>query len=39
MLMNMLAKELTVKDAIKEVAKLRNIKKNEVYATYHQKDE
>lgn len=32
-------KGMTVKDAIKEVAKLRNIKKNEVYATYHQKDE
>ena len=24
---------------IKEVAKLRNIKKNEVYAAYHKKDE
>ena len=33
------SKGMTVKDAIKEVAKLRNIKKNEVYATYHQKDE
>lgn len=32
-------KGMSVKDAIKEVAKLRNIKKNEVYATYHQKDE
>lgn len=33
------AKGMSVKDSIKEVAKLRNIKKNEVYATYHQKDE
>lgn len=33
------AKGMTVKDAIKEVAKIRNVKKNEVYATYHQKDE
>ena len=33
------SKGMAVKDAIKEVAKLRNIKKNEVYATYHQKDE
>lgn len=33
------AKGMSVKDSIKEVAKLRNIKKNEVYAAYHQKDE
>lgn len=32
-------KGMSVKDSIKEVAKLRNIKKNEVYAAYHQKDE
>ena len=30
---------MSVKDSIKEVAKLRNIKKNEVYAAYHKKDE
>ena len=33
------AKGMSVKDSIKEVAKLRNIKKNEVYAAYHKKDE
>lgn len=33
------AQGMSVKDSIKEVAKLRNIKKNEVYAIYHQKDE
>ena len=33
------AKGMSVKDSIKEVAKLRNIKKNEIYAAYHQKDE
>ena len=33
-----IAKGLSVKDAIKEVAKIRNLKKNEVYAKYHQKD-
>lgn len=32
-------KGMSVKDSIKEVAKLRNLKKNEVYAEYHQKDE
>ena len=31
-------KGMSVKDSIKEVAKLRNLKKNEVYAEYHQKD-
>lgn len=33
------AKGMSVKDSIKEVAKLRNIKKNTIYAAYHQKDE
>ena len=33
------AKGMSVKDSIKEVAKLRKIKKNEVYAAYHKKDE
>ena len=33
------AKGMSVRDSIKEVAKLRNIKKNEVYAAYHKKDE
>lgn len=33
------SKGMSVKDSIKEVAKLRNLKKNEVYAAYHQKDE
>lgn len=33
-----IAKGMSVKDAIKEVAKIRNLKKNEVYAKYHQKD-
>ena len=32
-------KGMSVKDSIKEVAKLRKIKKNEVYAAYHKKDE
>ena len=31
-----IAKGMSVKDAIKEVAKVRNLKKNEVYAKYHQ---
>ena len=31
-----IAKGMSVKDAIKEVAKIRNLKKNEVYAKYHQ---
>lgn len=34
-----ISKGMSVKDAIKEVAKFRKIKKNEVYATYHQKDD
>ena len=32
-------KGMSIKDAIKEVAKIRNVKKNEVYATYHQKED
>lgn len=32
-------KGMSVKDAIKEVAQLRKLKKNEVYSAYHQKDE
>lgn len=34
-----IAKGMTPKDAIKEVAVIRNINKNEVYKKYHQEDE
>ena len=32
-----IAKGMSTKDAIKEVAKIRNLGKNEVYAEYHKK--